>query len=105
MNFTSKDILDIFNAVGFESKESAIGALAVCSAFIQAGFTDPAAFAPVLKRFKLLDEKMKLQGQAASLLNEQEKKVQDLIDTTNPPIGEINNQVAAIDLELAKLQF
>lgn len=104
VTFTSDDIVEIFNSVGFESKENAIGALAVSSAFIAAGFTDPAAFAPVLKRFKLLDDKLKLQSQAAALQADQQTQIQSLVASTNPAIGELNNQIGAIDSELAKLQ-
>lgn len=73
--FTTDDIVEIFNAAGFESKDDAIQVLSVMGAFIEAGFTDPAVFTPVLKRFKLLDEKLKLQTQAATLQADQQQQV------------------------------
>ena len=104
MEFTTEDIVEIFNQAGFETIEAAVQALSVAKAFIEAGFTGPTIFTPAIKRFKLLDEQMKLKSQAATLQADQQRQVQQLIETTNPPIGELNNQIAAIDMELAKLQ-
>lgn len=102
--FTTDDIVTIFNSVGFNDLAEATQSLTLSKSFIDAGFTDPTLFTPVLKRFKLLDQKMKLQTQAAILTADQQTQIQKLVETTNPPIGDLNNQVAAIDAELAQLQ-
>lgn len=104
MKFTIDDIVEIFNQVGFTSIEDAAQTLTLAKSFIEAGFTDPVIFTPVLKRFKLLDDKLKLQTQAAVLQADQQQQIRVLVETTNPPIGELNNQISAIDTQLALLQ-
>jgi hypothetical protein len=103
MTFTIDDIVTAFNSVGFASLDQAVASLAISNAFLEAGFTDPTILTPVLKRFKLINEQLALKTQAAALLAEQQNQVRAVVDATNPAIGELNNQVAAIDTLLAQL--
>jgi hypothetical protein len=103
MTFSVDDIVTVFNLAGFDSFEQAVASLVIGRAFLEAGFNDPSILTPVLQRFKLINEKMGLQTQAASLQLAQQEQVRALLDQTNPPIGELNQQIAAIDAQLAQI--
>jgi hypothetical protein len=104
MEFTLDDIVNVFNKVGFESIEEAVASLSLSNSFLEAGFTDPTVLTPVLKRFKLINEKMELQTKAAILQASQQSQITKVVEETNPPIGELNNQINVIDTQLAQLQ-
>jgi hypothetical protein len=100
---TQDELLEAINAVGFD-QAGLITALSMVKSIVDAGFTDPVLFTKVLMRFKLLDDKLRLQAQAAMLTADQQGQIQKLVADTNPAIGELNQQIGAIDMELAKLQ-
>lgn len=103
-NMTTDEITTAINTAGFTDAEDLTQALTLLKSFQDAGFTDPSLFTPVLKRFKLLDEKLKLQALVATKQYEQQTQVSQVMNLTNPEINDLNTQIGQIDVQLAVLQ-
>jgi hypothetical protein len=100
---TNDDITQAANAVGFDAA-GLTTALGMVKSIVDAGFTDPVLFTKVLMRFKLLDDKLKLQTQVAGIQTAQQQQIGKIMDDTNPDINSFNAQISQIDAQLAHLQ-